>query len=98
MNLNHRQGLGELTNWARLVTLAFLLRLPKEGLADKELSALLHRNQLVPILHNTTYENLREVSPLLGSQSGLDTTEETMSDIATKLAELVIINYNCENS
>ena len=80
-----------------LVTPAFLLRLPKEGIADKELSALLHRNQLVPIVHNTTYEALREVSPLLGSRSGLDTAEETMSDIADKLAELVYVDSNCEH-
>ncbi|GAO44739.1 toll/interleukin-1 receptor domain-containing protein [Flavihumibacter petaseus] len=80
-----------------LVTPAFLARLPKEGIADKELSALLHRNQLVPIVHNTTYEALREVSPLLGSRSGLDTAEESMSDIAAKLAELVAFEPNCEN-
>lgn len=80
-----------------LVTPAFLLRLPKEGIADKELSALLHRNQLIPIIHNTTYESLREVSPLLGSRSGLDTAEESMSDIASKLAELVAFKPNCEN-
>lgn len=74
-----------------LVTPALLLRLPKEGIADKELSALLARDQLVPIVHNTTYEALREVSPLLGSRSGLSTAEEPMADIAAKLAELVAI-------
>src|SRR5437762_5609300 len=41
-----------------LVTPALLLRLPKEGIADKELSALLARDQLVPIVHNTTYEEI----------------------------------------
>lgn len=46
-----------------LVTPALLNRLPKEGVADKELSALLAGNQLVPIVHNTTYEALRNVSP-----------------------------------
>lgn len=81
-----------------LVTPAFLLKLPKEGIADKELSALLHRNQLVPIVHNTTYEALREISPLLGSRSGLDTAEESMSDIAEKLAELVSVDSSCESS
>lgn len=39
-----------------LVTPALLERLPKEGVADKELSALLARNQLVPIVHKTTYD------------------------------------------
>lgn len=72
-----------------LVTPALLRRLPAEGIADKELSALLARDQLVPIVHDTTYEVLREVSPLLGSRSGLSTAEEPMADVAAKLAELV---------
>lgn len=72
-----------------LVTPALLRRLPQEGIADKELSALLARDLLVPIVHNTTYEALRDVSPLLGSRSGLDTTEDTMANVAAKLAELV---------
>ena len=74
-----------------LVTPALLLCLPKEGIADKELSALLARDQLVPIVHNTTYEALRNVSPLLGSRSGLSTVEEPMANVAAKLAELVAL-------
>jgi len=74
-----------------LVTPAMLERLPKESVADKELSALLAGNQLVPIVHNTTYEALRNVSPLLASRSGLDTSEDSMSVIAEKIAELVAI-------
>jgi len=74
-----------------LVTPALLTRLPKEGVADKELSALLAGNQLVPIVHNTTYEALRNVSPLLASRSGLDTAEDTMAVVAEKIAELVAI-------
>jgi len=72
-----------------LVTPALLRRLQGEGIADKELSALLARDLLVPIVHGTTYEALREVSPLLGSRSGLNTTENTMANVAAKLAELV---------
>lgn len=72
-----------------LVTPALLRRLAAEGIADKELSALLARDLLVPIIHDTTYESLREVSPLLGSRSGLSTAEDTFADIAAKLAELV---------
>ncbi|MFI5398876.1 MAG: toll/interleukin-1 receptor domain-containing protein [Candidatus Binatia bacterium] len=74
-----------------LVTPALLRRLRGEGIADKELSALLARDLLVPIVHNTTYEALREVSPLLGSRSGLSTAEEPMTDVAAKLAELVAL-------
>ncbi len=72
-----------------LVTPSFLKRVKGEGIADKELSALLARDLLVPVVHNTTFEDLREVSPLLGSRSGLSTIEESMADIASKLAELV---------
>ncbi len=74
-----------------LVTPALLKRLPNEGVADKELSALLASNQLVPIVHNTTYDALRNVSPLLASRSGLDTGEDSMSVVAAKIAELVAV-------
>ncbi|SFN44715.1 TIR domain-containing protein [Nitrosospira briensis] len=74
-----------------LVTPALLARLPKESVADKELSALLAGNQLVPIVHNTTYEALRNVSPLLASRSGLDSAEDSMAVVAVKIAELVAV-------
>ena len=74
-----------------LVTPALLRRVAGEGIADKELSALLARDLLVPIVHDTTYEALREVSPLLGSRSGLSTAEEPMANIAAKIAELIAL-------
>lgn len=72
-----------------LVTPAFIERVKNEGIAEKELSALLARDLLVPIVHNTTFDRLREVSPLLGSRSGLNTNDESMLKITLKLAELV---------
>lgn len=72
-----------------LVTPSLLRRVQGEGIADKELSALLARDLLVPIVHETTYEALREISPLLGSRSGLNTADDPMKDVAAKLAELV---------
>lgn len=74
-----------------LVTPAMLERLPKESVADKELSALLAGNRLIPIVHNTTYDALRNVSPLLASRTGLDSSEDSMTEIAEKIAELVEI-------
>lgn len=74
-----------------LVTPALLTRLPKEGVADKELSVLLAGNQLVPIVHQTTFAALRDVSPMLASRSGLDTSEDTISVVAKKIAELVSV-------
>nr|WP_254053914.1 toll/interleukin-1 receptor domain-containing protein [Singulisphaera sp. GP187] len=72
-----------------LVTPALLKRLPTAGVADKELSVLLARDQIVPIVHGTTYDDLREVSPMLASRNGLDTAEMPMTDVAAKLADLV---------
>lgn len=72
-----------------LVTPAMLERLPQESVADKELSTLLASNQLIPIVHNTTYEALRNVSPMLASRTGLNTSEDSMAVVAKKIAELV---------
>jgi hypothetical protein len=41
------------------------------------------------MVHGTTYEALREVSPLIGARSGVNTAENPMSDVAGKVAELV---------
>lgn len=74
-----------------LVTPAMLETLPRAGVADRELSALLATEQLIPIVHNTTFVELRNVSPLLASRNGLDTAEMSMRDVAAKLAELVAV-------
>ncbi|EEX36480.1 toll/interleukin-1 receptor domain-containing protein [Vibrio anguillarum] len=74
-----------------MVTPSFLKRIAGEGVADKELSALLSTDLLVPIVHDTTYDDLRDVSPLLGSRSGLDTAEDPIDNVASKLAELVAL-------
>ncbi|WP_346731372.1 hypothetical protein [Bradyrhizobium sp. 177] len=73
------------------MTPALLRRLPTEGIADKGLSGLLAGERLVPVVHQTTYEALRNVSPLLASRSGLSTVEQSMADVAVKLADLVAL-------
>ena len=72
-----------------LVTPALLKSLQSEGVADKELSTLLAGDRLIPIVHNTTYDKLREVSPLLGSRNGLSTVEDSLEVVAQKIAELI---------
>ncbi|MCB2156092.1 toll/interleukin-1 receptor domain-containing protein [bacterium] len=75
-----------------LVTPALLQRLAEESVADKELSVLLQRQQLVPIVHGTTYDALRDVSPLLASRNGVSTAEEdTLEKVAEKLADFLIV-------
>lgn len=54
-----------------LVTPALLESLKAQGIADKELSVLLATDRVIPIAHGTTFETLREVSPMLAARSGL---------------------------
>ncbi|WP_201452923.1 hypothetical protein [Rhodococcus sp. T7] len=73
-----------------LVTPAMLEKLSTDrSIASNELSALLRRNLLVPVMHGVTFEQLHQVSPTLASRSGFSTVEEPMEDIVVKIAELV---------
>ena len=70
-----------------LVTPALLESLASQGVADKELSALLATDRVIPVAHGTTFDILRDVSPLLAARSGLTTGENlSMRDVATKVA------------
>ena len=42
-------------------------------------------------MHGTDYDALREVSPMLASRNGLSTEDDSMAEVATKLADLVAI-------
>ena len=73
-----------------LVTPSMLDKLRSDrSIANAELSALLRRNLLVPVLHGVTFEELDQVSPMLASRGGFSTGEEPIGDIAVKIAELV---------
>lgn len=73
-----------------LVTPSMLDKLRTDrSIASNELSALLRRNLLVPVMHGVTFEELDQVSPTLASRGGFSTAEEPMEDIVLKIAELV---------
>ncbi|OLT12872.1 TIR domain protein [Pseudonocardia sp. CNS-139] len=74
-----------------LITAAFLRRIESGGVSEKELSELLSRDLLIPVAHGVTYDEIRSVSPLLGSRNGLSTEEDSMEDIAKKIAELIAV-------
>ena len=63
-----------------------------EGVADKELSALLRGNRLVPVMDEVTFEQLVKVSPLLASRSGLSTKENTWPEIIEQIDDLVKVH------
>ncbi|WP_245810164.1 toll/interleukin-1 receptor domain-containing protein [Brachybacterium massiliense] len=79
-----------------LITAAFLQRVERGGVSDKELSELLSRDQLIPVAHGVTYDEVREVSPLLGSRHGMDTADDTLEQIAKKIAEMVAVEDGVE--
>ncbi|MFD5720187.1 toll/interleukin-1 receptor domain-containing protein [Streptomyces sp. NPDC127036] len=85
------RGLARSRTGLVLVTPALLRRIDGGGVSDKELSELLARDLLLPVVHGTTYGELRKISPLLASRNGLDTAEDSMAEIANKIAELVAI-------
>jgi len=75
-----------------LVTPALLKSLKSEGIADKELSALLATDRVIPVAHGTTFEALRDVSPLLAARSGLSTAESSLENVATKVADVALLD------
>jgi len=85
------RGLAKSRTGLVLVTPALLERVDSRGVSDKELSELLARDLLIPVVHQTTYDELRQVSPLLASRNGLDTATDSLDVVATKIAELVTI-------
>ncbi|SPT59865.1 toll/interleukin-1 receptor domain-containing protein [Actinomadura madurae] len=85
------RGLARSRTGLVLVTPALLKRVAQRGISDKELSELLARDLLLPVVHETSYEELREVSPLLASRNGLNSADDSMADIASKIAELVSV-------
>lgn len=76
-----------------LVTPALFLSLNSDGIAAQELSALLATDRVIPVVHNTTFDALRRVSPLLAARSGLTTADySSLEEVATKIADTVLID------
>lgn len=73
-----------------LATPALLKSLEAQGIADKELSALLATERVIPVAHETTFDDVRNVSPLLAARAGL-TSDGSLDDIAAKIADAVAV-------
>ena len=69
-----------------LVTPALLRSIEAEGVAEKELAVLLSSRRVIPVLHEVTFDELNNVSPMLASHTGLSTTESTLDNVAAKVA------------
>lgn len=58
---------------------------------ERELGALLGKETLIPVLHNVTFEDVREYSGILPDLAGFTTANDSVEDIAKKIAAAVLI-------
>lgn len=87
------KGLASSSAGIVLVTPAMFQSLNSDGIASQELSALLATDRVIPIVHGTTFEELRKVSPLLAARSGLTTSDyASLEEVATKIADTILVD------
>lgn len=59
---------------------------------ERELGALLSKDTLIPVLHNVTFEDVRQYSGILPDLAGFSTERDSIQDIARKIAAAVIVD------
>lgn len=58
---------------------------------ERELGALLNKETLIPVLHNATFEDVKQYSGILPDLAGFTTSQDSIEDIAKKIAAAVLI-------
>lgn len=58
---------------------------------ERELGVLLNKSTLIPVLHNVTFEDVREYSGILPDLAGFTTEHDSVQDIAKKIAAAVLV-------
>lgn len=56
---------------------------------ERELGALLHKSTLIPVLHNVTFDDVKEYSGILPDLAGFETARDSVAIIAAKIAAAV---------
>lgn len=69
-----------------LVTRALLKSIESQGVAEKELAVLLSTRRVIPVLHEVSFDDLNNVSPMLASHAGLSTKDSSLESVAVKVA------------
>lgn len=57
---------------------------------ERELGALLSKSTLIPVLHNVTFDDVKQYSGILPDLAGFTTTSDSIEDIAQKIAAAVL--------
>ena len=63
---------------------------------ERELGVLLSKQTLIPVLHNVTFDDVREYSGILPDLAGFTTDQDSISDIAKKIAAAILVDENSE--
>ncbi len=63
---------------------------------ERELGVLLSKQTLIPVLHNVTFDDVREYSGILPDLAGFTTDEDSIPDIAKKIAAAILVDGNPE--
>jgi hypothetical protein len=58
---------------------------------ERELGALLSKATLIPVLHNVTFGDVRQYSGILPDLAGFTTAQDSVSDIAKKIAPAILV-------
>lgn len=59
---------------------------------ERELGALLNKETLIPVLHNVTFEDVKQYSGILPDLAGFTTKNDSVEDIAKKIAAAVLVD------
>lgn len=58
---------------------------------ERELGVLLNKNTLIPVLHNVTFDDVKQYSGILPDLAGFTTQHDSVEDIAKKIAAAVLV-------
>lgn len=58
---------------------------------ERELGALLGKETLIPVLHNVTFDDVKEYSGILPDLAGFTTQRDSVAEIAKKIAASVLV-------
>jgi len=59
---------------------------------ERELGVLLSKETLIPVLHNVTFDDVRQYSGILPDLAGFTTAHDSIADIAKKIAAAVLVD------
>lgn len=54
---------------------------------------LLGKDTLIPVLHNVTFEDVKEYSGILPDLAGFSTAQDSIAVIPRKIAAAVLVDY-----